>query len=197
MLEECKPAIQSGDPEGFNSIIKHNDRVTILREHILDYARRIGRGELTDEEADQHARYLQVATEIESLAGVISRELVPVGQAFAENDIKPSETTGEMLEQAYQTVCSGVDAAFRAISNNDQRAAQDVLVHRDEFWRLSEQVLRRQAERLALDDPNRLLKHRLQTDILDKLRRVYMLAEHLAMTVLPDSVVAREFEAQA
>ena len=31
-------------------------------------------------------------------------------------------------------------------------------MHRDEFWRLSEQVLRRQAERLALDDPDRLLK---------------------------------------
>jgi hypothetical protein len=69
-------------------------------------------------------------------------------------------------------------------------------VHRDEFWRLSEQVLRRQAERLALDDPDRLLKHRLQTDILDKLRRIYMLSEHLATTVLPDKVVAKEFEAQ-
>ena len=88
------------------------------------------------------------------------------------------------------------DAAFRAVVKDDQRAAQDVLVHRDEFWRLSEQVLQRQAERLALDDPDRLVKHRLQTDILDKLRRVYMLAEHLASVVLPANVVARELEAQ-
>jgi hypothetical protein len=61
---------------------------------------------------------------------------------------------------------------------------------------LSERVLQRQAERLALDDPDRLLKHRLQTDILDKLRRVYMLAEHLAAQVLPTTVVVRELEAQ-
>ena len=40
------------------------------------------------------------------------------------------------------------------------------------------------------------MKHRLQIDILDELRRVYMLAEHLAARVLPDNVVAKEFEAQ-
>jgi hypothetical protein len=36
----------------------------------------------------------------------------------------------------------------------------------------------------------------LQTDLLDKLRRVYILAEHLAVTALPENVVARELEAQ-
>ena len=121
---------------------------------------------------------------------------MPVGQAFLKHGIQASDTTGEMLGQAYQMVCGAVDGAFRAAAEDDQRAAQDVLVHRDEFWRLSERVLRRQAERLARDDEDRLLKHRLQTDILDKLRRVYMLAEHLAVTVLPDTVVAQEFEAQ-
>ena len=101
-----------------------------------------------------------------------------------------------MLEKAYQSVCNALDAAFRAVAGNDQSAAQEVLVHRDEFWRLSEQVLQRQVQRLALDDADRLTKHRLQTDLLDKLRRIYMLAEHLAARVLPDAVVVKEFEAQ-
>ncbi len=195
MLVELKPALQSGDPNGFNDIVKNNDRVVILRDDILEYARRIGRNELTEQESGHQAAFLGVARDMESIANVIARELVPVGQAFLEHGIKASDTTGEMLDQAYQTVCRAVDAALRAVVEEDQRAAQDVLVHRDEFWRLSEQVMRRQAARLALDDPNRLLKHRLQTDILDKLRRVYMLAEHLAATVLPDAVVARESEA--
>lgn len=196
MLVELKPALQRGSPSGFTSIVKDNDRVTILRDEILEYARRIGRSELTALESDQHATLLGVATDIESIANVIARELVPVGQAFLQHGIKASDTTSEMLDNAYQTVSSAVDAAFRAVVEEDQRAAQDVLAHREEFWRLSEQVIRRQAERLALDDPDRLLKHRLQIDVLDKLRRVYMLAEHLAATVLPDNVVAREFEAQ-
>lgn len=196
MLQECRPAMESGDPERFNEIVKHNDRVVVLRDHILGYARRIGRGELTDEEADLHTDYLRVATEIESLANVISREIVPVGQTFLQHGLKASETTGDMLKQTYQSVCDSVDSAIEAAINQNQQAAQNVLVHRDEFWRQSEEVMKRQVERLALDDPDRLLKHRLQTDMLDKLRRVYMLAEHLAISVLPANVVAKEFESQ-
>ena len=84
---------------------------------------------------------LRIAADIESLGDVIARELVPVGQVFVQQGIEASETIGEMLQQAYQVVCNALDDAFRAVVNEDQRAVQDVLVHRDEFWRLSEQVL--------------------------------------------------------
>jgi len=194
MLRGFKPALESGDPEAFNDIIKDGDRDVILRDAVVGFSQRLWRGELTDEEAVLHARLLGAATDIESISEVISRELVPVGQAFLKQDIQPSETTGEMLEQAYLTVCRAVEDAFKAVTKDDQRSAQDVLVHRDEFWRLSEQVLRRQAERLARDDPDRLTKHRLQTDILDKLRRIYLLADHIAAGILPANVAAREYE---
>jgi len=194
MLRGFKPALESGDPEAFNDIIKDGDKVVILRDAIVDYARRLGRGELTDAEAAKHATYLGMATDIESMGDVISRELIPVGQAFLKQDIEVSETTGEMLVQAFQTVCNAVGDAFQSVTQDDQKAAQDVLVHRDEFWQLSEKVIRRQAERLALDDPDRLVKHRLQTDILDKLRRIYLLADHIASNALPPKVTAREHD---
>jgi len=142
MLRGFKPALESGDPEAFNDIIKDGDRVVILRDAVVSFSQRLGRGELTDEEAVLHARLLGAVTDIENISEVISRELVPVGQAFLKQDIQPSETTGEMLEQAYLTVCRAVEDAFKAVAKDDQRAAQDVQVHRDEFWRLSEQVLR-------------------------------------------------------
>ncbi len=100
------------------------------------------------------------------------------------------------MQQAYLSVRGALESAFKAVVENDQRAAQDVLVRRDEFLRLSEQVMRGQAQRLALDDTDRLARHHLQTDLLDKLRRLYMLAEQLASRVLPRSVVASEMEAQ-
>jgi len=196
MLDDLPAAIRAGEPEGFNEIIKNNDRVALLREKCLDYLRLIGRGELTEEESVEHARLLGMLVDVESLADVVARELVPVGQSFKRNGLAVSETTGEMLEKAFEAVRRAVDSAFVAMVDDDQRKAQDVLVNRDEFWRLSEQVMVRQAQRLALDDDNRLLKHRLQTDILDKMRRLYLLAEHLATRVLPVQVVAKEMEAQ-
>jgi len=44
--------------------------------------------------------------------------------------------------------------------------------------------------RLAQDDPQRLLKHRVQVDLLDKMRRIYSVAERMAISVLPRGVLA-------
>ena len=51
---------------------------------------------------------------------------------------------------------------------------------------------RKQAARLAEDDPDRLRKHRIQVDVLDRLNRLYSVAEHMAISVLPRSVLAGE-----
>ncbi|MGD1968396.1 MAG: hypothetical protein PVI32_05450, partial [Desulfobacterales bacterium] len=57
------------------------------------------------------------------------------------------------------------------------------------------ELLMRQAARLAKDDPQRLLKHRLQVDLLDKMRRIYGMAERMAISVLPRGVLAGELAA--
>ena len=49
-----------------------------------------------------------------------------------------------------------------------------------------------QAARLAGDDPDLLLKHRVQFEVLDKLRRIYSVAEHMAISVLPRSALVGE-----
>jgi hypothetical protein len=47
-----------------------------------------------------------------------------------------------------------------------------------------------QAARLAQDDPDRFTKHRLQIELLDRLRRIYSVSEHMAISVLPRSLLA-------
>ena len=53
-------------------------------------------------------------------------------------------------------------------------------------------LLQQQAARLTQDDPQRLLKHRLQVDVLDKIRRIYGVAEHMAISILPRGLLAGE-----
>lgn len=62
-------------------------------------------------------------------------------------------------------------------------------------WLSLLKLRRQQAARLAKDDPDRLLKHRVKLEILDKLRRVYSVAEHMAISVLPRGVLAGELSA--
>ena len=74
----------------------------------------------------------------------------------------------------------------------DEQAAQTVVAKRIAILELSADLQRQQAARLAQDDPNRLAKHRVQLEILDKLRRIYSVSEHMAISVLPRSVLVGE-----
>jgi Na+/phosphate symporter len=82
--------------------------------------------------------------------------------------------------------------ALLALVQGDERAAQSVLAKRGAVLDMAAELNRLQSVRLALDDPDRLLKHRVQFEILDRLRRVYNLAEHMAITVLPRGALAGE-----
>lgn len=73
--------------------------------------------------------------------------------------------------------------------------AQSVVANHDEILLLICELHMNQAAHLALDDPDHLLKHRLQFEILDKLRRIYSVAEHMAISLLPWSVIAGKLPA--
>jgi Na+/phosphate symporter len=74
----------------------------------------------------------------------------------------------------------------------DERAAQSVVGQRDTVLQFATELHRQQSARLARDDPDRLLRHRVQFEMIDRLRRIYSVAEHMAISVLPRGVLAGE-----
>ena len=100
-----------------------------------------------------------------------------------------------MLEKLYAATREAAHAGLCAIVDKNERAAQDVVARHDEVWTLGNKLLQQQAARLAKDDPQRLLKHRVQVDLLDKMRRIYGVAERMAISVLPRGVLAGELAA--
>ena len=188
MLAKVKSAFAAGQ---VSELSQQYDQVVVLREAVLAYLQQVGRGELSDAEADEHARLVAATGDIENL-GAISRELAPLAQTLKEADIAASQETTELLERLFQTIQGSAHAALQALVEGDERAAQTVVANRDAILKLTSELQRQQAARLAQDDPDRLLKHRVQLQILDKLRRIYSVAEHMAISVLPRSVLVGE-----
>ena len=187
MMAGIEPAFQAGDASPF---VEQHDRVAVLRDLILEYLQEVARSELTDEEADEHARLVAATVEIESLSGVIAMDLAPLTESIPASGITPSEQTVELLTGVLDATIQVTGLALRSLVESDERAAQQVLAFRTEVDRLGGEMLRQQAARLAEDDPDRLQKHRVQVDLLDKLRRVFSLAEHMAVSVLPRGALA-------
>ncbi len=189
MLAKVKSAFATRD---LSELSQQFDQLVVLREAVLAYLQHVGRGELSDAEADEHARLVTATGDIENLGAAISRELAPLAQTLKEADITASEETRKLLELLFRTKQESAHSALRALVEGDERAAQTVVANRDTVLGLAAELQRQQAARLARDDPDRLLKHRVQLEILDKLRRIYTVAEHMAISVLPRSVLAGE-----
>ena len=83
-------------------------------------------------------------------------------------------------------------SALLALVKRDERAAQAVVANREVVRQLTSELHGQQSARLAQDDTDRLLKHRVQFEMLDKLWRVYGVAERMAISVLPRGVLVEE-----
>jgi phosphate:Na+ symporter len=189
MLAQVKSAVEARD---LGELAHRFDQIVVLRESVLAYLQHIGRSELSDSEAEEHARMVAATGEIESMSAAISRDLAPLAQALNAAEIGPSTETTELLDRLLPTIQETARSALRALVERDEQAAQTVLAKRIAILDLSADLQRQQAARLAQDDPNRLQKHRVQLELLDKLRRIYSVSEHMAISVLPRSVLAGE-----
>ncbi len=189
MLARVKSALVARD---LSELSLKYDQVVVLREAVLAYLQHVGRGELSDAEADEHARLVTATGDIENLCGAISRELAPLTKTLEEADITPSPETAALLKRLFETIQESAHSALRALIKDDERAARTVLASRDAILELTAELHRQQAARLAQDDPDRLLKHRVQIEMLDRLNRIYGIADHMAISVLPRSVLAGE-----
>ncbi len=189
MLSKVEAAFVNRD---LTELSKQNDQIVVLRDAALEYLGHIGRGQMTDDEADEHARLVAATGDIESMGHAISRELAPMAEKLQESGITPSAETTAAFTQLLEAIRDASQSALQAIVQKDEGAAQTVIASRNELWKLSSEYNRKQAARLAEDDPDRLRKHRVQVDILDRLNRLYNVAEHMAVSVLPRPVLAGE-----
>ena len=189
MFAQAKSAFEAGAP---CELTRQADQVLVLREAVLDYLTHIGRSELSDAESAEYVRLVAATGEIDAMSTAIARELAPLARAVEDADLAPSQETAELLRRLLQTIQETAHAALRALVESDERAAQTVVATRAAILDLTAELQRVQASRLAQDDPQRLIKHRLQLEIVDRLRRIHGVAEDMALSVLPRSVLVAE-----
>jgi phosphate:Na+ symporter len=89
-------------------------------------------------------------------------------------------------------VTRAVELAIQGVRENDQRAAESVLMLKSTIQQQSEQLLGRKAARLSAEDPDYLNLVRLQMSFVDQLRRIYTLAKRIAKVTLPPVLAQRE-----
>ena len=186
MLDELGTAMEQRDRDGLDEVARRDDAVDILEAEIIGYLGHIRQATLTEDESLEHEALMTAMVNIESLADIIETDMVNLARNYIEGEFeRGSEETREMVEGLWDSVRRSVELAVQAVGKDDQRAAQDVLLMKDEIRDLADRLFERHARRLRADDPKYLDRVRLLMTFIEQLRHVYTLAKRVAKTHLP------------
>jgi phosphate:Na+ symporter len=190
MLTRLDEGFLQRDRHKLEEVTMMDDKVDILNEAILEYLSEIRQHTLTDRQSSEFQSLMSATINLESLADIIETDLATIGKNYLNSDMQPSETTRMLLREMGEKVIAAVGEVIRAIRENDETAAAEVIALKDDIRRLAEAALQRQAERIAVREPQHLALLQLEMEILDHLRRIYTLAKRVAKEFVPEEVAS-------
>ena len=189
MWSRLTEAFESRDRDTFDEVARMDDQVDILHAEIVGYLGEIRQREMSDAVSREFLGLMSASTYMESMGDVFETTIVDLGHRMLDKNIQVSENMNLALKGLGQTVGQSVDAAIRSVTEESETAAQEVLSLRGEVSRQIEEVMEHQASKLSPDDPQRLDKFRLETGLVDALKRIYTLAKRIARIEAPKAVV--------
>jgi len=192
MLQDIRPAFRERNMKSFADIARRDDKVDILEVEILSYLGKVRQQSLTEEESLDFQNLMTATDNMESLADVIETDLVSLGRKAAEMSSISGDKTRELLLELYTSISKSVELAVQAVRDDDQLAAESVLMMKDEIRILSEHLLSRKAQRLATEDRDYLELVRMEMSFVNQMRRIYTLAKRIAKVALPPVLAQRD-----
>ena len=191
MFSTLRAAVREGDKQKCDSVLKLDDKVDILHDAVLEYLRELRQEPLTDKQSDRFQALMSATVNLENLANIISDELVGVGKGFIDTAVEPSEATRLLFVNLADKIAHAIDQVIQAVREEDETAAEEVIILKDEVRRIADEFLLRQSERIGIQDSGHLSLVRLEMELLDKLRGIYTLAKRIAKDFVPDEVASK------
>jgi len=187
MMARFSRIVGTKDLNKINQVCIQDDQVDVLQEKLLSYMAGIRRHELSQEQEQEFMQLMAVIDHIEHVGDDLSVGLARVARKFVEFDIEVSEETQEDFRRLFEQLEIAFVYAIRAVTVEDQKAAQAVLIMSDAINSAISNVLDRQMEKLDLSS-NRSVVFRVEMAFCEQARHIYSLSRRIAIQVLPKSI---------
>jgi phosphate:Na+ symporter len=192
MLQDTGQALKNRELARIKEITRHGDEIDVLIAEILKYMGKLRRGPLTEQEGAEFQGLMASTNDLASITEVIITDIVTLARKSMNINTISGEKTRSMMGELYLSVVNSVELAVHSLRDNDQQAAESVLLMKDTLRQQSDRLLERKALRLNADDPDYLELVRLQMSFIDHLRRIYTLAKRIAKVTLPAVLSQRD-----
>ncbi|MCA9135918.1 MAG: Na/Pi cotransporter family protein [Planctomycetales bacterium] len=157
-----------------------DNNVDGLHAAVVTYLARLSQENLTDSQSEQLHRYLAAANYLENIGDMIETNLVDAGRSRLRNKLVVSPETESVLGALNGEVIWATERAIRSIVSNDVESGKEVAAAKSHVNELAGKAEKHLSRRLAADAPNRLAMFRLESEIMEYLRRMYYFAKRIA-----------------
>ncbi len=183
MVQRALPAAIHGEKEDLEKLAEMDDEVDLLHSAVIQYLGRLSQQNLTESPSRLLNHYISAANNIENIGDLIETNIVGAGMERVRRQVRVSEGARQVLRGLHDRVTWAVQLALEALDASDEHMAERVIQAKGEINRLVEEAERYLAGRLAAEGEDRVTLFRIESELIEYLKRVYYFAKRIAKSV--------------
>jgi phosphate:Na+ symporter len=184
MVQSVHDTIITGHSEDLDHLRQMDNDVDALHGALVTYLGSLSQENLTQQQSERLHDYMAAANYIENIGDVIETDLVDIGQERLNRNIHISPSTQKVFRPLTQKVSWAVEKSIEALVSANPTLAGEVENAKEEINTLANQAERHLATRLTAEEPERLAIFRLESEIVEYLKRVYYFSKRIAKVTI-------------
>ncbi len=184
LVRRAPSAIMTGTEEEIRAIERMDDDVDVLHKAIVSHLSKLASQSLPSKETARLNGSLTVANYLENMADVVETNLVAAGLRRTRHHVHISEGTQQALDALTDRVVWAVRRSVRSVRRNEPSAAHEVVEAKRVVTDLADEANKRLMERLGAPEEHRMDAFRVESELVESLKRIYYLAKRIARIVV-------------
>jgi phosphate:Na+ symporter len=185
MLREIVPAAIAGTHSDLVGIEAMDDEVDALYAAIVEYLGRLSKEELGSADSAELFQLMEATNNLEAIGDIIETNMVLLGLGRIERAVVISDETRALIDDLATEIAGAFDLAMVAVTQKNEAAARRVLAMKGQITSLAHKVELHQAQRLVVDEPNRVATYGLEIDLITHLNRIFYFTRRTARVAVP------------
>ena len=189
MVRDAIDPALTGDEEELRALHQMDEEVDRLHGALVTYLGRLSVENLTEEQSHVLSKYLAAANYFENIGDMIETNLVDAGHSRLSDNVEISPRTRDVLRHLHEKVQWAVERSTQAVASQDAALAREVIGAKKEVNHLADEAEAHLAERLAAPAPQRLAAFRIETELVEALKRIYYFAKRISRLVVEETAL--------
>ncbi len=154
--------------------------IDFQQQQILSYLQQLQQEKLDSRESLRIKNQMEITNILEVAADVITTDMVEAAEHRIEYDLQMSKETYERFAHIYRQSVLELNSAFVSFKDNNKELALEIIGNKKTFKNDVLEIKDRLVNRLSIQDRNRIINIRFETEMIELINRLYSLARRIA-----------------